>query len=71
VIANTEEAEAKTIAPNRHPTEDVARGGRAFTGPRSTGRSLLEHLKTVPKWAGDDLEERLDEVVRARGEAHV
>jgi hypothetical protein len=35
----------------------------------STGRSLLEHLKTIDKWQGDDLEECLEEVVASRGQA--
>jgi hypothetical protein len=50
------------------PSVDRTAGIAPFTGPRSTGRSLLEHLKRVPSWSGDDLEERLDEVARARGE---
>lgn len=35
----------------------------------STGHSLLEHLKTIGKWEGDDLEECLEEVVASRGQA--
>lgn len=35
----------------------------------STGRSLLEHLKTIGQWEGDDLEECLEEVVASRGQA--
>jgi hypothetical protein len=62
-----------SIASKREPTTAVERDEHRettpFTGPRSTGRSLLEHLKTVPKWSGDDFEERLDEVVRTRGDA--
>ena len=34
---------------------------------RSTGNSLLEHLRNVPKWAGDDLEECLAELKATRG----
>ena len=35
----------------------------------STGRSLLEHLKTIGKWEGDDLEECLRLVYATRGKA--
>ncbi|MCM0594243.1 MAG: DUF2281 domain-containing protein [Gloeotrichia echinulata IR180] len=35
----------------------------------STGRSLLEHLKTIGKWQGDDLEECLKLVIASRGKA--
>jgi hypothetical protein len=35
----------------------------------STGRSLLEHLKTIGNWEGDDLEECLRLVIASRGQA--
>ena len=68
---NSDRTSATAVAP-REKAADIAppdqpREIPPFAGPRSTGRSLLEHLKNVPKWSGDDLEERLDEVVRARG----
>ncbi|WP_089127320.1 DUF2281 domain-containing protein [Tolypothrix sp. NIES-4075] len=36
----------------------------------STGRSLLEHLKTIGNWEGDDLEECLEMVYATRGKAN-
>lgn len=33
---------------------------------RSTGQSLLEHLKTIGKWEGDDFEECLQAVYNTR-----
>ncbi len=35
----------------------------------STGKSLLEHLKTIGTWEGDDLEECLRLVIASRGQA--
>ncbi len=35
----------------------------------STGRSLLEHLKTIGKWSGEDLQECLELVYTTRGKA--
>ncbi|MUG92200.1 DUF2281 domain-containing protein [Scytonema sp. UIC 10036] len=35
----------------------------------STGRSLLEHLKTIGKWEGDDLQDCLRLVIATRGKA--
>ncbi|MDJ0616354.1 MAG: DUF2281 domain-containing protein [Calothrix sp. MO_192.B10] len=35
----------------------------------STGHSLLEHLKTIGKWEGDDLQECLQLVIASRGKA--
>jgi len=35
----------------------------------STGRSLLEHLKTIGKWEGDDLQNCLQLVYGTRGKA--
>jgi hypothetical protein len=39
------------------------------TRVNSTGYSLLEHLKTIGKWEGDDLQECLQLVYSSRGEA--
>lgn len=39
------------------------------TEVNSTGRSLLEHLKTIGKWSGDDLQECLELVYATRGKA--
>ncbi|MBW4455273.1 MAG: DUF2281 domain-containing protein [Nostoc indistinguendum CM1-VF10] len=39
------------------------------TPVNSTGRSLLEHLKTIGKWEGDDLQECLELVYATRGKA--
>ncbi len=39
------------------------------TPVNSTGNSLLEHLKTIGKWEGDDLEECLQLVIATRGKA--
>jgi hypothetical protein len=36
---------------------------------QSTGRSLLEHLKTIGTWEGDDLEECLEMVRTTRSQA--
>jgi hypothetical protein len=36
---------------------------------QSTGRSLLEHLKTIGTWEGDDLEECLEMVRTTRSRA--
>ncbi len=35
----------------------------------STGKSLLEHLKNIGQWEGDDLEECLQLVIATRGKA--
>jgi hypothetical protein len=35
----------------------------------TTGRSFLEHLKTIGKWEGDDLEECLSLIYASRGKA--
>jgi hypothetical protein len=42
---------------------------KPHSGPNSTGASLLELLDRLPRWAGDDLYDLLDEVKRMRGEA--
>ena len=41
----------------------------SHTQENSTGRSLLEHLKTIGKWEGDDLQECLQLVIATRGKA--
>ncbi|GAA6614838.1 DUF2281 domain-containing protein [Scytonema sp. NUACC26] len=41
----------------------------AHTPVTSTGRSLLEHLKTIGKWEGDDLQDCLRLVIATRGKA--
>ena len=38
-----------------------------WDGPDSTGESLLEIIKHLPPWAGDDAEACLDIVIRSRG----
>ncbi|MEO0969854.1 MAG: DUF2281 domain-containing protein [Cyanobacteria bacterium J06639_18] len=40
-----------------------------YTPVKSTGSSLVEHLKTIGKWEGDDLEECLKLVYATRGKA--
>jgi hypothetical protein len=42
---------------------------KPYSGPNSTGASLLELMDRLPRWAGDDLYDLLDEVKRMRGEA--
>ncbi len=39
------------------------------TPVKSTGNSLLEHLKTIGKWQGDDLKECLQLVTATRSQA--
>ncbi|MEH2257683.1 hypothetical protein [Nostoc sp.] len=41
----------------------------SHTTVHSTGSSLLEHLKTIGTWEGDDLEECLKLVIASRGQA--
>jgi hypothetical protein len=41
----------------------------SHTTVNSTGSSLLEHLKTIGTWKGDDLEECLKLVIASRGQA--
>lgn len=41
----------------------------AYKPAHSTGRSLLEHLKTIGTWEGDDFEECLEMVYATRGKA--
>ena len=44
-------------------------GTASLTPVNSTGKSLLEHLKTIGSWDGDDLKECLQEVISSRGQA--
>jgi hypothetical protein len=39
------------------------------TEKKSTGRSLLEHLKTIGKWEGDDLQSCLQQIYATRVKA--
>lgn len=48
--------QAKVESPNSTPSN-------------STGSSLLEHLKNIGTWEGDDLEECLEQVISSRGKA--
>jgi Protein of unknown function (DUF2281) len=36
----------------------------------STGESLLNHLKTIGNWQGDDFQECLESVISSRGKAN-
>jgi hypothetical protein len=40
-----------------------------FTSANSTGSSLLEHLKNIGTWEGNDLKECLEQVISSRGKA--
>jgi hypothetical protein len=52
-------------------TKEIASAPKSTTHTpvKSTGNSLLEHLKTIGKWQGDDSEECLQQVIATRGEA--
>jgi len=41
----------------------------SHTTVNSTGSSLLEHLKTIGTWKGNDLEDCLKLVIASRGQA--
>ena len=64
----------KTKQPtNQPPTYDTNNnqiGIEPQTPIHSTGRSLLEHLKTIGNWEGDDFEECLEMVYATRGKAN-
>lgn len=51
------------------PPQPEAPESATHTPVNSTGNSLLEHLKTIGKWEGDDLEECLQLVIATRGKA--
>lgn len=57
----TKETQAQ---PTQHQGESAS-----HTPVNSTGSSLLEHLKTIGTWEGDDLEECLNLVLASRGQA--
>lgn len=50
-------------------SDSQAFGTDAYKPAQSTGRSLLEHLKTIGTWEGDDFEECLEMVYATRGKA--
>ncbi|MBD2414821.1 DUF2281 domain-containing protein [Nostoc calcicola FACHB-389] len=58
----------KTKETQTQPVSSVA-DSTDHTPVNSTGRSLLEHLKTIGKWSGDDLQECLELVYATRGKA--
>jgi hypothetical protein len=58
----------KTKSTQTQPVSEVAPSA-AHTTVNSTGGSLLEHLKTIGKWEGDDLKECLELVYATRGKA--
>lgn len=58
----------KTKSTQKQPISEISPSA-PHTTANSTGRSLLEHLKTVGKWEGDDLEECLSLVYATRGKA--
>jgi len=60
----------KTKETQTHPVSSVA-DSADHTPVNSTGRSLLEHLKTIGKWSGDDLQECLELVYATRGKAKI
>jgi hypothetical protein len=49
--------------------QDVESIGKPWYGPDSTGESLLDLVRRLPDWAGDDFEESLEDVIRSRTEA--
>ncbi len=61
----------KTKQPTNH---EPNANNQIFIEPQtpihSTGRSLLEHLKTIGNWEGDDFEECLEMVYATRGKAN-
>lgn len=58
----------KTKETQTQPISEVSPSA-AHTIVNSTGHSLLEHLKTIGKWEGDDLKECLELVYATRGKA--
>jgi hypothetical protein len=42
---------------------------RPWYGPDSTGGSILEAIKHLPPWAGDDFDEVLEDVIKSRSRA--
>ncbi|QLE56591.1 DUF2281 domain-containing protein [Nostoc sp. TCL26-01] len=58
----------KTKETQTQPISEMA-DSATHTTVNSTGHSLLEHLKTIGKWSGDDLKECLELVYATRGKA--
>jgi len=58
----------KTKQNQVQPTQDQVEFASQTT-VNCTGSSLLEHLKTIGTWEGDDLEECLKLVIASRGQA--
>ena len=58
----------KTKQTKTQPTPEVV-DSTTHTPVNSTGRTLLEHLKTIGTWEGDDFEECLEMVYATRGKA--
>ncbi len=52
------------VQPTQHQVEFAS-----HTTVNSTGSSLLEHLKNIGTWEGDDLEECLNLVIASCGQA--
>jgi hypothetical protein len=48
---------------------DAEETERPWYGPDSTGGSLLEVIKNLPPWAGDDFDEVLEDVIRSRSQS--
>lgn len=59
----------KTKQAKAQPIPEVVDDSAIHTPVNSTGRSLLEHLKTIGTWEGDDFEECLEMVYATRGKA--
>jgi hypothetical protein len=58
----------KTKETETQPKLKTAESG-THTPINSTGRSLIEHLETIGRWEGDDLQECLQLVYATRGKA--
>ncbi|MBD2250571.1 DUF2281 domain-containing protein [Nostoc parmelioides] len=58
----------KTKETRTQPIPEVADSAVHAPG-NSTGHSLLEHLQTIGKWEGDDLQECQEMVYATRGKA--
>lgn len=61
------QAKHQQIAETKQIQEHIE--SEAHTQIKSTGSSLLEHLKTIGTWEDDDLEECLQMVIASRGKA--
>lgn len=58
----------KTKPARTQPTSEVV-SSTTHLAINSTGRSLVEHLKTISTWEGDDFEECLKMVYATRSKA--